>query len=728
MTEARDVWHERGEQRGEVRRLSDVQRHAAQARRAETVGPQGAALIVELQRIQRAFDQEYRPPTSPPAQRPSDSNARADGAHPRHRPRAPRQGIISRAFDACRKGFGFAAQVPINAPISAPIDAPQPASNVRPLPTASLPAKAGNPVFTDVKMGRRQRPIEGLRSTGSSASADDDGGGAGSHTIKPLPTARLRPARADHDADPLRQERPVRTVAEMIAGGPLPFERPDRKARPPERMRAPEIPRGEQRREPDRRADASADTKAAIGRVVATCIGHAGAACAYLLGRRDGAADDADAELVTRVRRSFERELRTGLRVLVLGVGLIGAWATLVPLASAVVAAGSLVVQSNVKKVQHPTGGIVAQIAAHDGMHVNAGDLLVRLDATQARAGFEMVAKELDEVRIRIARLVAERDGLDAPTLPATLADRTADAEVGARFASEESLFVARATARKNQKDLLASRVVQLGQQIDGLQAQVKSNASEVDLIMGELQGAQTLFAKGLAPVTRINSLQRELARLQGERGHFQSSIAETQSKIGEAKLQIIRVDQDFRADVLKDLREAEGKEAELAERQVAARDVRDRIDIRAPTAGIVHELAVHTIGGVIKAGEVVMEIVPDAGDLQVEARLSPKDVDQVRVGQSTLVRFSALSQRTTPQLSGVVSYVSADTTHDQQSNVAYYTVRVTLPEEAHRELAGLQLVSGMPAEIFVETGSRTMLSYLLKPIADQLRRAFSER
>jgi HlyD family secretion protein len=339
-----------------------------------------------------------------------------------------------------------------------------------------------------------------------------------------------------------------------------------------------------------------------------------------------------------------------------------------------------------------------------------------------------MVAKGLDEVRIRIARLVAERDGLDAPKLPPELADRSADAEVGARFASEKSLFVARATARKNQKDLLASRIVQLGQQIDGLQAQIGSNASQVDLITSELQGAQTLFDKGLAPITRINSLQRELARLQGERGQFQSSIAETHSKIGEAKLQIIRVDQDFRADVLKDLREAEGKEAELAERQVAAQDVLDRVDIRAPTPGIVHELAIHTIGGVIKAGDVVMEIVPDAADLQVEARLPPQDVDQVKVGQSTLVRFSAFSQRTTPQLSGVVSYVSADTTHDQQSNISYYTVRITLPEEAHRRLAGLRLVSGMPAEIFVQTGSRTMLSYLLKPITDQLRRAFSER
>jgi HlyD family secretion protein len=289
-------------------------------------------------------------------------------------------------------------------------------------------------------------------------------------------------------------------------------------------------------------------------------------------------------------------------------------------------------------------------------------------------------------------------------------------------------LFKARATARQNQKELLQSRVAQLGEQIDGLDAQIRSNASQLELISGELAGVQSLYDKRLAPITRLNTLQRESARLDGERGQFQSTIAETKSKIGEAQLQMIRVDQDFRADVIKDLREAEGKQAELAERRVAALDQLNRIDIRAPTSGIVHQLTIHTVGGVIGAGEVVMEIVPDSDDLQVEARLAPNDIDQVKIGQSTLVRFSAFNQRTTPQLSGVISYISADLSHDQQSNTSYYTVRVTLPEDEHRRLAGLQLVSGMPAEVFVQTGSRTMMSYLLKPITDQLRRAFNER
>jgi HlyD family secretion protein len=370
----------------------------------------------------------------------------------------------------------------------------------------------------------------------------------------------------------------------------------------------------------------------------------------------------------------------------------------------------------------------VAQIPVHDGMHVEAGDLILRLDETQARAGLQVITGQLDEVMVRIARLAAERDGVDAPGLPPSLADRSADRGLLARFASEMSLFKARATSRQNQKELLQSRVAQLEEQIDGLEAQIKSNAAQRELIGRELEGVRTLFEQRLAPITRLNALQRDSARLEGERGQLQSTIAETKSKIGEAQLQMIRVDRDFRADVIKELREQEGREAELAERRVAAQDQLNRIDMRAPTAGIIHQLAAHTVGGVIKAGDVVMEIVPDADQLLVEARLPPKDIDQVKVGQTTMVRFSAFDQRTTPQLTGAVSYVAADLSREPQNETPYYTVRITLPEAEHRRLVGLRLVSGMPAEIFVQTGSRTMLSYLLKPITDQLRRAFNER
>ena len=414
--------------------------------------------------------------------------------------------------------------------------------------------------------------------------------------------------------------------------------------------------------------------------------------------------------------------------VLLIAVLLIGGWLALVPLAGAVVVPGNLVVQSNVKTIQHPSGGVVAQIAVHNGMRVSAGDLLVRLDAIQAQASLQVVSKQLDELRMRIARLSAERDGLGQPEFPAALMARSGEDNVRGLLVSETSLFKARFTGRKSQKELLQHRISQLGESINGLDAQISSKTKQLELISGELSGIQELYDKRLVPLTRLTTLQRETARIEGERGQLISALAETKSKIGEAQLQIARLDQDFRTEVVKELGETQGKEAELVERGVAARDLLDRIEIRASTAGVVHQLSAHTVGGVIRAGDAIMVIVPDSDELQIEARLQPHDVDQVRTGQTAFVRFSAFNQRVTPQLTGMVSYVSADTTRDQQTNASYFAVRIALSDDERRRLAGLQLVPGMPAEVFMQTGSRTMMSYLLKPITDQFQRAFVER
>ena len=490
-----------------------------------------------------------------------------------------------------------------------------------------------------------------------------------------------------------------------------------------------------------------------LGRAVAGCKQHLGAIYQFLVtGARGNQVEvKPDAELAVRVGHAFEGELRSGLRVLIMSVGILGGWATLVPLSGAVVAPGALVVESKVKKVQHPTGGVVAQISVHDGAHVAAGDLVMRLDETQARANQQMLANQLAQVRVRIARLTAERDGADeikAPQGALARADEPGSGRVsGARtlesprwplaslasdddqlLASEKSLFNARTAARKSQKELLRSHISQLGEQIAGFEAQIKSKAAQLDLIAGELQGVQGLYDKGLVPLTRLTTLQREAARLDGERSQLQSAIAEAKSKISEAEIQILRTDQDFRTELMKDLRESMDKEAELSERNVAAQDLLNRIDIRATATGVVNQLSVHTIGGVVAPGEVIMEIVPDTDELEIEARLPPQDIDQVRRGQTTYVRLSAFNQRTTPQLKGLVSYVSADLAHDRQTNAAYYTVRVTLPGDERRRLQGLQLMSGMPAEVFFQTGSRSMMSYLFKPMTDQFQRMFTER
>lgn len=459
-----------------------------------------------------------------------------------------------------------------------------------------------------------------------------------------------------------------------------------------------------------------------FGQLVAYCR-----SCVAFLISQDEPASEGE-NLASRTGRSFARELKLGLRVLVAATVIAGGWAALMPLAGAIVVPGNLVVQSNIKAIQHPTGGVVAEIPARNGMRVNAGDLLLRLDPTQAQASLLVLTKQLDEFRARSARLVAERDGLAQPDLSEELAPRTGESAVKNLLVAEATLFQARATGRDSQKALLRSRIEQLNEEIAGQEAQVGSKAKQLELIMGELTGVQDLYDKRLVPLPRLTALQRESARIEGERGQIISSIAETKAKISEAQLQIVRIDQEFRTDVVKELGEVKGKEAELVERAVAARDLLDRIELRAPVSGLIHQLNVHTIGGVIRAGDTVMEIVPDADDLQIEARLQPIDIDQIRIGQKVFTRFSAFNQRVTPEVGGVVSYVSPDTSRDQQSNASYFTVRVTLPEEERRRLAGLHLVSGMPAEVFMQTGSRTMLSYLFKPISDQLQRAFIER
>jgi HlyD family secretion protein len=471
-------------------------------------------------------------------------------------------------------------------------------------------------------------------------------------------------------------------------------------------------------------------SEAPTARAVRTGLAYLLASCGQLVGyfRVPQQADTEGADLTRSLGRGFQDELRTGVRVLVLGLGLAGGWAVFVPLSAAVTIPGTLVLESSVKKIQYPAGGVIAEIRAHDGMRVNKGDLLVRLDETQLRANMQVIADQLDETRVRIARLTAERDGLEAPKMSGQAAAQPGGQEVTRLLASETSLFKARLGTRESQKQLLRSNITQLEEEIDGIDAQIKSKSAQLDLISSELKGVQTLFAKQLVPLTRLTALQREAAQLDGERSQLKSTISETRSKISQAELQIIKIDQDLRSDVMKDLRESQDKESELTQKIVAARDQLNRVEIRAPSAGVVHQLMVHTIGGVVGAGEIIMEIVPDSDDLQIEARLPPIDIDHVHVGQDVLVRFSAFNQRTTPQVHGFVSYVSADLVQDPQNKSAsYYTIWVKPTGDELRRLGNLQLVSGMPAELFLRTGSRTMMSYLLKPITDQLKRTFSE-
>ncbi|MFZ0849220.1 MAG: HlyD family type I secretion periplasmic adaptor subunit [Hyphomicrobiaceae bacterium] len=431
---------------------------------------------------------------------------------------------------------------------------------------------------------------------------------------------------------------------------------------------------------------------------------------------------------ITDAKTAIQRHLWAGLVILVVLCGGVGGWAATTEISGAVIAPGVLVVDSNVKKVQHPTGGVVGEIRARDGDWVTTGDIVVRLDETVTRANLAIVLRGLDELTARKARLEAERDGLEGIAIPDEFMDRLGELQVAAIVAGERKLFDLRQSARLGQKSQLRERVAQLLEEIGGIGAQIKAKAQEIVLIQRELAGARELWEKNLMPITKLTQLEREATRLEGERAQLTATSAQSKGKISELELQIIQVDRDLASEVGKELREVDAKIGEFVERKVAAVDQLKRIDIRAPQDGFVHQSVVHTIGGVINAGEQLMLIVPSADNLIVEAKFAPQDIDQVKIGQRAVVRFTTFNQRTTPELNGVVTRVSADTTVDQRTSAAYYTLRISLSREEIYRLGEVRLVPGMPVESFVQTGDRKVISYLMKPLSDQIMRAFRER
>jgi HlyD family secretion protein len=427
----------------------------------------------------------------------------------------------------------------------------------------------------------------------------------------------------------------------------------------------------------------------------------------------------------TATQRSIGLNLLGGLAAVALLAGGVGGLAATTELGGAVIAPGTMVVDMNVKKVQHPTGGVVGELRVRDGDRVKSGDIVVRLDETITRANLAIVVKSLNELHARLARLEAERDDSAAVQFPAELLARSADPEVKRVIDGERNLFQLRRKASIGQKQQLRERIQQLREEIQGITGQVAARKREIELIGEELVGVRDLWRKNLVQIQRVTALERDAARLEGARGQLIAATAQSKGRISEIELQIIQIDQDLHSEVAKELREVQAKIAELVERKVTAEDQLKRIDIRAPQDGLVHQLAVHTVGGVITPGETMMLIVPEADNLTVEAKLNPQDIDQVQPGQKAVLRFSTFNQRTTPELNGMVIRVSADLTTDKQTGVSYYTVRISIPEAEVARLGGLKLLPGMPLEAFIQTGDRTVLSYLMKPMTDQIARSF---
>ncbi len=427
-----------------------------------------------------------------------------------------------------------------------------------------------------------------------------------------------------------------------------------------------------------------------------------------------------------------------GYAALILFFASLGVWAITARIAGAVVAAGSIVVQSSPKKIQHPTGGVISAIYVQDGQQVRSGQLLLRMDATVARATVGVIRVQIDELEARQARLLAERDNLDSISFPSNLRLREDDQQLAATLAGEQRLFESRRNAKRGQNGQLEQRILQSREEIRGLEAQKAAKQQEIDFIDKELSGVTELWDKNLVAITKLMQLQRDKARLSGDLGQYIAEAARARGKISETELQIIQLQKDFQSEVLKDLREAQGKIAELKERLVAAEDQLKRTDVVAPQDGIVNQLSVHTVGGVITSGEVLMEIVPQGDELVVESKVDPRDIDQVRNGARAIVRILAGDQRENPDLVGHVTLVSADLDRDPSvpadrsragaAERASYKVRVELPPAEVERLGQVKLIPGMQAETFIQTYARTPLQYLVKPLEDQIVRTFRER
>ena len=375
-----------------------------------------------------------------------------------------------------------------------------------------------------------------------------------------------------------------------------------------------------------------------------------------------------DLQGLNGARRSIRAHLIVGLTLMLVLAGGFGGWASTVPISGALIAPGQVVVDSNVKKVQHPTGGVVGEVRVRDGDTVKAGDIVVRLDETVVKASLAIVVKTLNGLLARAARLEAEQRGVDKIKFPSMLNDRADDPDVRDVMASETKLFEVRVYGRAGQKSQLRERVMQLGEEIQGLSAQENAKDKEIALVATELIGVRQLYEQRLIQISRLTTLECDSARLSGERAQYIASRAQAKGKITETELQIIQIDKDMVSEVSKDLRETNDKIGEFVERKVTAEDQLRRIDIRAPQDGMVLQSTVHTVGGVITAGDAIMMIVPQADDLSVEAKVNPQDIDKLQIGQKTLLRLSAFNQRTTPELNGKVTRVSADVTTEQRT------------------------------------------------------------
>jgi HlyD family secretion protein/epimerase transport system membrane fusion protein len=424
---------------------------------------------------------------------------------------------------------------------------------------------------------------------------------------------------------------------------------------------------------------------------------------------------------------SLRRPMLIGVAIIAVFVGGFGVWGTLAPLAGGAVAPGVISPDGNRKAIQHLEGGIIEKILVQDGDVVAPGDQLIVLQETEARATFEMLRNQQRTLQATLARLTAEQLLHDAVTFPAVLEETRGEPEVADILANQERLFATQQVAHETQKKILRQRIEQLGEQIRGLEAQLASAERQAAIVEEELSGKKILLEKGLLPKPAFLALQRQQVTIAGNRGEYRAEIARAEQQIGETELQLLAVDAERAGQVAQELDKVRAALAQVEERLFASRDILARAVITAPVSGTVVNLAFRTRGGVVRPSELIMEIVPLEDDLLIDARVAPTDIDVVHPGLSAQVHLSAYSARIMPRIDGTVRSVSADRLIDKQTGQPYYLARVELDREALTGLGQeIELVPGMPAEVLIVTGERTMLEYLFEPFSAVLWRAFA--
>lgn len=426
-------------------------------------------------------------------------------------------------------------------------------------------------------------------------------------------------------------------------------------------------------------------------------------------------------------KRSTRRILVTGHLSMLAMVAVLGGWAYASRLNGAVIAPATIVVESYSKKVQHQQGGIVAKILVKDGDRVEQGQDLILLDTTDAKAEVAILQGLLDELKIKQARLEAQRDGRTDLVIPDDVKARAGEGKLPTIIAGQQKLLTSSSESAKGKVDQLSQQVDQLKEQIKGIDAQVVSQSTQARLIAEELESLKTLQAKGLVPNSRVLSVEREAARLAGVEAELVSNRAASEARIGEVKLRIIQVEEDLRTEALTDLRDTESRISELEEKRIAASARLNRTSIKAPATGSIYQMAVHTTGGVIGPGETLMLVVPEGDDLVLQAQVMPNDIDDVTAGQDARIRFPGLNARTTPEVYAKVSQVAADISRVDANSPPFYAVRLTIAAKDIEAVGHGKLKPGMNAEAFIQTEARSPLTYLIKPLMDQIAHAMRE-